>query len=215
MKTYKKKLPAGESIDTHIDTLALDLNGIFHPCAQKVFQYGEHKPRTRLLRQPTNVPYHVLERRFCESVCKEIETLVQYANPQKRLLLCVDGVAGSSKMLQQKARRFKSASENSDCKFDSCAITPGTDLMHNLCSHIDYYIRTRIHSSMLWRGIQVIFSNEKVPGEGEHSAKKLIKRYGTDDESYCIVGLDADLIMLSLAVKRPKMYVLRENMYSS
>jgi len=29
-----------------IDNLALDLNGLFHPVAQKVFQYGNYEPPT-------------------------------------------------------------------------------------------------------------------------------------------------------------------------
>ena len=201
------------TLDREIDTLALDLNGIFHPSAQKIFQYGAHKPMIRLLRKTDTIPYSTLEKRFCQHVCKTIEDLVTYVGPKKRLFLCVDGVAGSSKQSQQRSRRFKSASENSDCDFDSCSITPGTELMHNLNSHIDYYIRKRIHESNRWKNLQVIFSSEKVPGEGEHKAKQLFKRYGSDEERYCIFGLDADLIMLSLAVKRPNMYILRENMY--
>ena len=214
-KTFPETItthPKSRPLDVDIDTLGLDLNGIFHPCAQKVFQYGKYKPASSILSRQ-KLPYEKLERQFCEEVCREIESLVQYVRPKKRLFLCVDGVAGSSKMSAQRSRRFKSACENSECMFDSCSLTPGTELMDTLTAHIDYYIRTRIIGSSYWKNLDIVFSSEKSPGEGEHTIKNLIKQTGSDKEKYCIFGLDADIIMLSLATRRPRIYVLRDNIY--
>ena len=63
-------------------------------------------------------------------------------------------------------------------------------------------------------GIEVIFSNEKVPGEGEHKIVNYIRKYGSRLESYMIHGLDADLIMLALGTELEKIYILRENIYN-
>lgn len=210
ISTHRKSVP----LDIDMDTLALDLNGIFHPCAQRVFQYGAHKPLTMLLSRE-HIPYDKLERQFFQEVCREIESLLKYVHPRKRLLLCVDGVAGCSKQNQQRSRRFKSAMENSDSKFDSTAITPGTELMHRLCAHIDFYVRKRIHESEVWQSLDVIYSSEKVPGEGEHTAKNLINKYTDKDERCCIFGLDADLIMLGLAIERDNVFILRDNIYTN
>ena len=40
-----------------------------------------------------------------------------------------------------------------------------------------------------------------------------MRRYGEDNEGWCIQGLDADLIMLGLSTMEPQIYILRENMY--
>ena len=58
--------------------------------------------------------------------------------------------------------------------------------------------------------LEIIFSSEKAPGEGEHKLFHYIRKYGDKTESYCIYGMDADLIMLTLASQVEKFYVLRE-----
>jgi 5'-3' exonuclease len=201
-----------------IETLGLDLNGIFHPSAQKVFRYGSCKPSERLLqtRSNDNVSMDELEIRMFRDICKTIDDLVKFVKPSKKLVLCVDGIAGLSKQSQQRARRFKSALENSDMKFDTCSITPGTKLMHKLDLFLDRFIRIKIQSCPYWSSIEVTYSSEKVPGEGEHGIKNYMMKY-CKNEVCCIYGLDADLIMLSLALTKTvsTMYVLRENMYNT
>ena len=39
-----------ESINQPIDNLMIDMNGLFHNSAQKIFQYGKFKPVDRLLK---------------------------------------------------------------------------------------------------------------------------------------------------------------------
>ena len=170
----------GEHITTHhrpkistfgIDTdmLAIDMNGIFHTCAQKVFRYGNYAPRNKNLitknrRQPS---YRTLEKRLFEAVATEVDLYRRLVNPKKRLLLCVDGIAGMAKMSQQRQRRFRSAKESSGGGFDSDCITPGTRFMNNLSKYLDWYIRMQVSVNPEWQHLEVIFSNEKVPGEGE------------------------------------------------
>ena len=92
-------------------------------------------------------------------------------------------------------------------------ITPGTKFMDFLSKYIDWYIRKKISTDAEWRKLEIIFSSEKVPGEGEHKLLGYYRYYGVKSESFCIYANDADLIMLTLGTHNDKFYVLRDCMY--
>ena len=204
-------------VNVKVDVLLLDLNGIFHNSAQKVFQYGNFKPPPRLLGKPTRIPNSKETRtKLFEDVCESIDRLVRITCPQKHLVLCIDGPAPIGKQNQQRQRRFRTAFEsNGDSSFDSNCITPGTEFMHELSLYIDSYIISKRETDSNWKTPNVIFSNEKVPGEGEHKAMQFIREHGSDDDTYCINGMDADLIMLAMSTHKPKFYILRDDMFTS
>ena len=87
--------------------------------------------------------------------------------------------------------------------------------MDHLTKYIDWYIRKKITTCTTWQTLQIIFSNEKAPGEGEHKIINYIRYYGDRNETYCIHGMDADLIMLSLGTHLPNFYILRDDLYDS
>ncbi len=220
-KTFSEHMVSLRKGDTlskarvEIDNLLIDMNGVFHNSSQKIYKYGNFKPPRRLLRKSNKEPRGLKTQiAVFKDVCKTVEHLFMICKPKKRLILCVDGCAPISKQNQQRQRRFRSAIEATEgAPFDSNSITPGTKFMHYLSKYIDWYIRKRISESPDWQDIQVIFSNEKCPGEGEHKAINFIRYYGNEDEVYCINGLDADLIMLALGTHMPKFYLLREDLY--
>ena len=192
-----------------IDNLALDLNGLFHPVAQKVYQYGNYAPPMQFLTRPVR-PKAMIH--LFRSITDKIEYCRQVCRPRKRLILCVDGVAGMGKMNQQRQRRFRTAKsmETTEQTFNPNAFTPGTKLMDHLTKYIDWYLRMMITYHPEWKNLEIIFSNEKVPGEGEHKIMQYIKKYGTQSESYCIYGLDADLMMLGMVLPVDKVIIARE-----
>jgi 5'-3' exonuclease len=122
----------------------------------------------------------------------------------------VDGVAGAGKMNQQKERRYEYKPY-----FNTNVFTPGTQFLDNMTKYVDWYIRRQITTCPDWRHLKVIFSNEKVPGEGEHKIMKYIKKYTSMDMNIYIVGCDADLIMLTLLLPHRNVYIARNKDYIS
>ena len=216
-----KTLPRSHStgLGVEIDKVLIDMNGIIHNAAQKVFQYGKYKPIPRLIRGKNSTPpiqrsQEELELDLFKEVCNAVNGWVSLLRPTKQLVLCIDGPAPMSKQNQQRQRRFRSARDaDPDTKFDSTCITPGTKFMDALDKYIDWYIRFRMSFDKNWSGIEVIYTGEKVPGEGEAKCFSMI-RTGSVEDTYCVIGNDADLFMLALATHKPKMYILREDMYN-
>lgn len=209
-----QRLPEGTNVDVKIDNLFIDMNGLFHNAAQKIYEYGSFKPRVRLLNKKPKNERQLQKEVFIE-VCNNIDTIFYTVNPTKRLVLCVDGSAPACKMNQQRQRRFKNSDEDKDGSvFNSHNITPGTVFMDNLSKYIDWYIKKQISENPLWRDIEVIFSNEKVPCEGEGKIFSYIrKNLQHNSESCCLHGSDADLIMLSLGTHLDNFYILRDETY--
>lgn len=205
-----------------VSTLLLDMNGIFHPAAQYAFQYGNYKPATpiSLLGAPSGeTPSFTKQRsQMYKRVCDIVNLYVKIVQPTSTLVLAVDGTAPLSKQIQQRQRRFKAG--EGDCEFSQSpspsfspnCLTPGTKFMDGLTKYIHVYIQKMCSFDPIWRNLKVIFSNEKVAGEGEQKLMTYIRAHLT--ESYCVVGLDADLIFLALATHVEKFYVLREDIYN-
>lgn len=203
-----KKLKKGEFANP-VDNLCIDLNGFYHPVAQKVYRYGDkHKLRPHEKR----IPWYKMTRKCYVEIWKAIMSMAVVSQVKKRIVLCVDGVAPHSKIVQQRQRRFKNSVVPKD-QFNSNNITPGTMWMHNLSNYIEHKIREEMNDPRsLLHTLEVIFSSEKVPGEGEHKIMSFI-RGNTAGESYYVVGLDADLIMLCMSTHIPNIYILRDALF--
>lgn len=201
-----------------IDTFLIDMNGIFHYCCQKVYQYGSFshlrdKEKDKEKDKDKKTSSSALQRRVFEMVGAYIDKLIRFVKPKKRVFLAIDGPAPFSKQSQQRSRRYRSARDNVDGIFDSNSITPGTVFLDHLSKYLDWYIRLRLGEGV-WGDISVIFSNEKTAGEGEHKLVKFVRDFCSDpNERFMMQGMDADLVMLALATQKPNFYILRENPY--
>ena len=193
----------------NIHNLCIDMNGIIHNCAQEVYEYGNFKKK-RLL---TNKKLLTLKNqlRLFNRICENVDEIRKCILPSKRIIMCIDGVAGVGKMAQQRQRRFKSDLEFDETKFNQNCISAGTEFMSYLSKYIDWYIRLKQNTDDDWKNLEIVFSNEKVPGEGEHKIINYIRKFGKESESFCIHGLDADLIMLGMSLNKNDIYILRDN----
>ena len=93
-----------ETEKIEIDNLCIDMNGVFHYCAQKYINMEIFLNKNLLRKQKTRNGLK-WQLRFFHEIWKN-RTLRKIVKPKKRLILCVDGVAGMAKMAQQRQRRF-------------------------------------------------------------------------------------------------------------
>jgi 5'-3' exonuclease len=192
-----------------IDNLLIDTNGIIHNSAQKIFKYGNYENKINNIQ----VKQSVFE--VYKDVCFSINEIVKISLPQKRIIIAIDGVAPLSKMYQQRQRRYKAFDPEKPLSkeiFTSSAISPGTDFMDGLSRYLSEYISRQLIRDYNWKKLEIIFLNEKTPGEGEHNCINQIKNYDKN-ETHCFYGADSDIIMLSLIKHDYKFHILRDNFY--
>ncbi len=136
------------------------------------------------------------ENTIIEGVIKKIKYLINECN-SKYTFIAFDGVPPFAKIQQQRNRRYKSAitkqllGNNDETKWNTCAITPGTNFM----SKINEKLKKTFSAKTKY-----FVSGSDEHGEGEH---KIFEYIRTNMEllkkkDVILYGLDADLIMLSL-----------------
>jgi len=191
--------------DLYNNILLIDMNGLIHNSVAK----SKLKTDNDILKE----------------LCNILSGLIFNIKPIK-VYLCIDGIAPLGKQMQQRQRRFGTTVKKKHgdlfdfdnfesfdtIKFDTNSISPGTEFMHNLGKKIAIVIKQK--QSCDWKNIEIIFSNDKVPGEGEHKIIKAIKKETIKNVKFIIYGSDADLIMLSLICREQNpsksIFILRD-----
>jgi 5'-3' exoribonuclease 2 len=165
--------------------LYIDMNGLIHPCCHD----------TAPLPEPAS------EEEMFQRMFEQMDLLVRTVRPKKCLVLTIDGVAPRSKMNQQRARRFRAATERREnaeiaqqmvnvvvqnhklpqpivpkARWDHNVITPSTPFMERVAAVLEWYIVSRLNTDdPIWRELTVVLSDAHVPGEGEHKIMHYIR----------------------------------------
>jgi 5'-3' exonuclease len=195
-----------------INNLYLDCNSFIYEAHQQLSQ------KSLLLKIKSDKDIRAYESSIIKYVGDSLVKYIKQLNPNKRLFIAFDGVAPMAKLNQQRNRRYMSAFQASldadkvknTYQWNTSAITPGTDFMHELglAIHKKFINPTEF-------GLEtIIVSSSDQCGEGEHK----IYQYIRDNANYhkdtytVIYGLDADLIMLTLNHLHisENMYLFRE-----
>ena len=154
------------------------------------------------------------EPQLINAVCDKLIYYIKLIEPSKQVFIAFDGIAPLAKLNQQRNRRYMSILQkqladesddikntndinNSKSKWNTSAITPGTDFMKQL----GISINKRFSNNAKEFGLEKIkISNADEEGEGEHKIFEYIRQndlYHKNTKTI-IYGLDADLIMLTL-----------------
>lgn len=138
-----------------------------------------------------------------ETVIKKIKYYIDIIKPQYTVFITFDGVAPLAKMEQQRTRRYRGSyinqidfNENDKKdKWNTSAITPGTNFMNKLSEKIEYAF-SFLENKYNVQAINVSASDK--PGEGEHKLFEYIRKNNLQNDNIALYGLDSDLIMLSI-----------------
>lgn len=214
-RTLVKKYPDIHYWDDTLTTdhLYLDYNCLIHHC------------KGTFVSSNTNI--RQLEEEFITHVINYTSYIVcDIVKPRKLVYIAVDGPVPMTKILRQRARRYKKVQdslylqkmrekhnvEKSQDIFDSNKITPGTTFMSKLCSRLKNFIMLGTfsrHLKVQKKQFSVFLSDANIAGEGEQKIYDFMKQ-NKGNPSTVIYGLDADLIVLSMKQLRNQIKLLRE-----
>ena len=195
VRNYKSILKKYNS-NVKIDNFYLDCNSIIYDAVQNI-----------------NYTKDNYENKIISFVITKIKDYIDIIKPTNVIYIAFDGVAPVAKLEQQRNRRYKSYYtnnyiENDIEKWDTCNITPGTSFMKKLNNSV---------SKSFSNNKKIIVSGSNEIGEGEHKLFEYIRKNPEmhNNQTTVIYGLDADLIVLTLAHLKysNNLFLFRETPY--
>lgn len=85
--------------------------------------------------------------------------------------------------------------------------------MQQLNEMIHFFLLKKIEEDQHWKNLSIIFTGSDTPGEGEHKIMEFIRANRQSflpDDTHCLYGADADLIMLGLTLPVKNACIIRE-----
>lgn len=202
-------------LEKSIDYLFIDFNGIIYDAYNICkLDYNEIK---------NNAKFENLLINEILKLTKDI--IINIIKPNKCVYISIDGPAPRAKMVQQRSRRYKGTIYEpkinnlirkefekeeiyNDIWNPSINASPGTKFMMKLSNSL----KNKICKNYFGKELKVILSDAFCPGEGEHKFLNYIRELpNNSNESYCLYGKDADLLVLSMTLKKNNIYICRPN----
>ena len=119
------------------------------------------------------------------SIVVALEELMTTMVRAKKVYLAFDGLVPYAKMVQQRYRRMR---RQEPADFDKHQISPGTPFMKDLADTLRFLYPN------------IVISDTLEPGEGEHKMFRWFRTLPENErKTICIYGLDADLVLISIA----------------
>lgn len=205
LATHYSRIISTLSDHSTIEWFGIDFNSLMHPVCANIAALNESVNYKKREHWPI----------LYKAILDYLVQIIQKLNPGlKTVYIAIDGVVPVAKMLQQRQRRFRSATERyrKNTNWDSCLISPGTFFMRQFESYFTKH-QTRLEMEC---GVKIVISNSREFGEGEHKIMKEIRSLPSETP-IAIYGLDADLILLGISVipSHPNLYLVRENVHCS
>ncbi|GBE79391.1 XRN 5'-3' exonuclease N-terminus-domain-containing protein [Sparassis latifolia] len=209
------------------DNLYLDMNGIVHPCTHpegKPAPETEEEMMVEIFKYTERVVNMIRPRRLLFMAIDGVAPRAKMNQQRSRRFRSAQEAKEKEEARKEAVAMWEamgktlSDEEKNKRPWDSNAITPGTPFMDLLATSLRYWVAYKMSTDPGWKQMEVIISDASVPGEGEHKIIEWIRRQrsnpGHDPNTrHVIYGLDADLIMLSLATHEPHFRVLREDVF--
>ena len=203
--------------DMPVDNLLIDFNSMIYQVIN-----GLNEELGDSLSTVSPIAY---ENKLITRIIKQLQhTIVEVIRPKKTVYIAIDGPPPFAKMVQQRARRYKTIKEQNFKKelekkyritiptlqWNKSAISPGTSFMVKLSKIIIQNIQQKnfqLHNDKLI----VIFSDDSIAGEGEHKLLPSIRRMKLQPEEVSVIySPDADLIVLTVMSGIKNIFILRE-----
>lgn len=217
----------GDDMKQNYDNLYLDMNGIIHPCThpedkpppqteeEMFIAIQEYIDMIMKMVKPKKLLYMAVDgvaprAKMNQQRSRRFRAVQESAEKKNRIDALVEDL---------KARGVQDLDNRSTSNhFDSNVITPGTNFMMRLSSSLIEWINKKLESDddPLWhQDLVVILSDASVPGEGEHKIMDFLRRQKSSPAynpnlSHCLLGADADLIMLGLVTHEVNFTIVRE-----
>lgn len=215
------------------DNLYLDMNGIIHPACHSDSgseRYSDTQ-KTEIERftaiasevnfmvklcNPSNVVYLAID-----GVAPRAKMNQQRMRRLVKAKEDIDAIEFEAQVRKERESLSLTNPTLSRGAWDSNQIAPGTEFMERLSDFLKGFIDNELEYNENWKDLTVMFSDSSVPGEGEHKMMDFIrsqqneedekKQYKYGEYKHCLVGDDADFVLLGLAAKQSGVCVVRNN----
>jgi 5'-3' exonuclease len=191
-----------DCITERVDVLLIDANPLLYNAKAKI---------ETDVRNKYNADFLTIDFLFY----KELLSIIENIRPKKEVFIALDGVAPVCKQNQQRIRRYMA---DTSTKINPLWFSPSTKFMKQLVEYVvkqlslDYKCKT--HDFL--NNIKVSFSDDTLPGEGEHKCINHIRTHsGSMTRRFAVYGGDGDLIWLTMALDVKHIKVIKDSWNNS